>query len=59
MRSLQGFPWLAHVYADYFRLNDLAMASHLEQKRIRQGRLQSMRARLLKREELPKNSGAS
>src|SRR5437667_6572988 len=32
MRSLQGFPWLAHVYADYFRLNDLAMASHLEQK---------------------------
>ncbi len=27
-----GFPWLAHAYADYFRLQDLATASHLEQK---------------------------
>jgi hypothetical protein len=27
-----GFPWLAQAYADYFHLNDLATASHLEQK---------------------------
>lgn len=27
-----GFPWLAQAYSDYFRLKDLATASHLEQK---------------------------